>query len=128
MEEELKKGIYQHTFAIIAKYKTIASLLKKLPSNPDLDGFLSHLRGVLTVYKQKYGTYRQIDLQECKVQYEPVRGLNQIEQVFNSQEQGFYSSYPNKEFGDNILQLFKETASDYDKLNGLLAKIPSKAV
>lgn len=128
MEEELKKGIYQHTFALIAKYKTIANLLKKLPHNPDLDSFLSHLKETLAIYKQKYGTYRQIDLQECKVQYEPVRGLNQIEQVFNRLEQGFYASYPNKEFGDNILQLFKDTTADYDKLNGLIAKIQPKIV
>lgn len=128
MEEELKKGIHQHTFAIIAKYKTIGNLLKKLPSNSDLDSFLSHLKGVLAVYKQKYGIYKQIDLQECQVQYEPVRGLNQIEQVFNSLEQGFYASYPNKEFGDTILQLFKDTTADYDKLNGLIAKIQPKTV
>lgn len=128
MEEELKKGIHQHTFAIMAKYKAIANLLKKLPTNTDLESFLTHVKGVLAVYKQTYGVYRQINLQVCKAQYEPVRGLNQVEQVFNNLEQGFYSSYPNKEFGDNIRQLFKDTTSDYDKLNGLIAKIPSKTV
>ena len=66
MEEKLKKAIRVHTFAILAKYKTMEIQLEQLPTNPDLDSFLAHLNGSVAFYKQHYSLYTKIDLQNCK--------------------------------------------------------------
>ena len=53
MEEELKKGIYKNTTAILDRYKKIAVKLQKLPSNAALQEFLVFLKGTIAFYDKR---------------------------------------------------------------------------
>jgi len=125
MEEELKRAIYQNTVAILSQYQKLASRLKTLPANPDLQQFLANLNGILDVYNKKYPTFATVNLRECKTQYEPVVGLNKVEQAFNSLEEGFYALYPNPAFANAVRQLLDGCSPYYDRLNATIAKIPA---
>ena len=125
MDQKIKQRLYKNTLAILSIYKKIEDKLATLPTNPVLEEFLRHLTGTLDYYNKKYSDASQVDLQECKSQYEPVQGLNKIEQAFNNLEQGFYSQYPSPTFGTDIQQLFKATTPYYDRLNAVIALIKS---
>jgi hypothetical protein len=122
---KLQQRIHKNTLAILSKYKKIADKLATVPTNPVLEEFLGYLRGTLDYYNKKYPDVSQVDLEECKSQYEPVQGLNKIEQAFNNLEQGFYMQYPSPTFGTDIQQLFKATTPYYDRLNAVMALIKS---
>jgi hypothetical protein len=125
MGQKIEQRLYKNTLAILSIYKKIEDKLATLPTNPVLEEFLGYLSGTLDYYNKKYPDASQVNLQECKSQYEPVQGLNKIEQAFNNLEQGFYSQYPNPTFGTDIQQLFKATTPYYDRLNAVIALIKS---
>lgn len=123
MEEELKKGIYKNTTAILDRYKKIAVKLQKLPSNAALQEFLVFLKGTIAFYDKKYASAIKVNLNESKQQQEPIQGLNKVEQAFGNLEQGFYMQYPNPSYGDDIRQLFMNTNIYFDRLNTLIRRI-----
>jgi hypothetical protein len=127
MEEKLikslKQEVYKQTHILINKYKMLDSLLKTLEVNDELADFIRFSEATTAFYDRKFPGAAAINLKICKIQQDPILGLNKIEQVFNAAEQGFFHLYPDEAFHQKIKRLFKSTESAYEKLNACLAKV-----
>ncbi|MEN9609871.1 MAG: hypothetical protein RLZZ628_685 [Bacteroidota bacterium] len=127
MEEKLikslKQEIYKQTHVLINKYKLLDGMLKTLDANDELADFIRFSTATTAFYDRKFPGAAAINLNVCKMQQEPILGLNKIEQAFDAAEQGFFHLYPDEAFHQKIKRLFKSTEAAYEKLNECLAKV-----
>jgi hypothetical protein len=121
--KQLRNDIYKLTHQLINKYKSIDALLKTLEANDALTAYIQFSEATTAYYIRKFPAATVINLKVCKVQQEPILGLNKIEQTFQAAEQGFHQLYPDEAFHQKITKLFRSTDNAYKLLTVCLNKI-----
>ncbi|MEY4936912.1 MAG: hypothetical protein RIS64_3271 [Bacteroidota bacterium] len=121
--KQLRNDIYKYTHILVNKYKSIDALLKTLEPNHALTEYIQFSEATTAYYIRKFPAATVINLKICKVQQEPILGLNKIEQAFVAAEQGFYQLYPDEAFHQKITKVFRSTDKAYEQLTACLKKV-----
>ena len=121
--KKLRNEVYKWTHILINKYKFIDALLKTLEPNEALTSYIQFSEATTAYYLRKFPAASVINLKMCKIQQDPILGLNKIEQAFLAAEQGFYELYPDADFHKKITKAFRSTDKAYEQLTAFLKKV-----